>query len=340
MKAMVFMNYGSPEVLRLEEIRKPKPADNEVLVKVRATSVNYNNLFFLRGEPRIARLWTGISKPRIVILGNDIAGEVEAIGRRVEQFLPGDEVFGDISECGFGAFSQYVSVPEKALVLKPSNLSFEEAAAVPESALVAMQALYDRGRIQSGQQVMIVGASGGIGTFAVQIAKYFGAEVTGVCGTRNRELVRSIGADHVIDYTRDDLFREGRRYDLILAAAGYRSLFDYRRLLKPGGVYVCSGGALAQIFQSLLLGPIISMFGNRKMRGIQVKPNKDLDFMKELIEIGRVRPVIDRRYRLSEAAAALEYYGKGHARGKVVLTVEHDDIRPVAKRLRTVESVR
>jgi len=321
MKAIINEKYGPPEVLQLKEAEKPTPNDNEVLVKVHATSVNYNNLLFVKGEPFVGRIWTGILKPKLKIPGNDVAGRIEVIGRNVEQFQPGDEVFGDIFVCGFGAFAEYVSVPENILTLKPSNISFEEAAAVPEAALVALQALRDKGQIHTGQKVLIYGAYGGIGTFAVQIAKYFGAEVTGVCSTRNLDMVRSIGADHVIDYTLEDFTQKDQRYDLIVACAGYRSIFDYKRALRPNGTYVATGGSMKQIFQALLLGPWISKTGGKKLANWTVIPNKDLDFIKELIEACKVKPVIDRRFPFHQVAEALRYYGQGHARGKVIITM-------------------
>jgi NADPH:quinone reductase-like Zn-dependent oxidoreductase len=324
MKAIVCTQYGPPDVLKLEEIPKPNPGDDEVLVEVHAASVTYSNLMLVTGEPFVGRLMgIGLFKPKEKIPGSDIAGRVEAVGRNVKRFRPGDEVYGDLSGCGRGGYAEYVCAPENALGLKPVSISFEEAAAVPEAALVALQALRDKGQIQKGQKVLIYGASGGIGSFAVQIAKYFGAEVTGVCGTRNLDMVRSIGADHVIDYTREDFAQNGGRYDLILATAGYRSIFDYRRALSPKGIYVSTGGSLAQTFQALLLGPFISMTGSQKLGAMEVKPNEGLDFLKELLEAGQVKPVIDRRYPLSEVAEALRYYGEGHARGKVVITVEH-----------------
>jgi NADPH:quinone reductase-like Zn-dependent oxidoreductase len=325
MKAIVCTKYGPPEVLQLKEVEKPTPKDNEVLVKIHAASVTFSNLILVSGKPFLGRLAGGLLKPKIKIPGSDIAGRVEAVGVNVKQFKPGDEVFGDLSRCGKGGYAEYVSVPENALALKPANISFEEAAAVPEAALVALQALRDKGQIQKGQKVLIYGASGGIGTFAVQIARYFGAEVTGVCSTKNLKLVRSLGADHVIDYTKEDFVKSGQRYDLILATAGYRSIFDYKRALSPRGIYVATGGSLAQTFQALLLGPWISMTGSKKLSALLVKPNKDLGFIKELIEAGKVKPVIDRRYKLSEAAEAFRYYGEGHARGKVVITVEYNN---------------
>jgi NADPH:quinone reductase-like Zn-dependent oxidoreductase len=326
MKAIICTKYGPPEVLQLAQVEKPVPKDNEVLVQVHASSVNFNNLAFVKGKPFVARLWTGLLKPKYKIPGNDVAGRVETIGRNLKQFQPGDEVFGNLYESGYGGFAEYVCAREDALTLKPANVSFEEAATLPEAALVALQSLRDKGQIKMGQKVLIYGASGGIGTFAVQIAKSFGAEVTGVCSTRNLDMVRSIGADHVIDYTKEDFTQNGQRYDLILATAGYRSIFDYRRALSPKGIYVATGGSMAQIFQALLLGPWISITGSKKMRMLSMKPNKkDLVFMKELLEAGKVKPVIDRRYTLGEVAEALRYYGERHARGKVVITVEPDN---------------
>jgi NADPH:quinone reductase-like Zn-dependent oxidoreductase len=326
MKAIVCTKYGPPDVLEFKEVQKPTPGDDEVLVEVHAASVTYSNLMLVRGEPFVGRLMgMGLLKPKHEIPGSDIAGRVEAVGRNVKRFRPGDEVYGDLSGCGRGGYAEYVCAPEHALELKPANISFEEAAAVPEVALVALQALRDKGQIQTGQKVLINGASGGIGTFAVQIAKYFGAEVTGVCSTRNVDMVRSIGADHVIDYTQEDFTQNEGRYDLIVATAGYRSIFDYKRALSPKGVYVSTGGALAQTFQALLLGPFISMTGSKKLGAMLVKPNKGLDFLTELIEAGKVKPVIDRRYPLSEVPEALRYYGEGHSQGKVIITVEHNN---------------
>jgi len=327
MKAIIYHKYGSPDVLELKEIEKPTPKDNEVLVKIHAASVNAYDWHLLRADPFLVRLMGGgLLKPKNQILGADIAGRVEVVGRKVKQFQPGDEVFGDISGCGSGGFAEYVSVPENALALKPANITFEEAAAVPMAAVTALQGLRDKGQIQPGQKVLINGASGGVGTFAVQIAKSFGAEVTGVCSTKKLEMVRSIGADQVIDYTQEDFTQNEQRYDLILAANGYHSLSDYKRALSPKGIYVATGGSMAQIFQAMLLGPWVSMAGSKKMGALSAKPNqKDLVFMKELLEAGKAVPVIDRRYTLSEAADALRYLGEGHARGKVVITLEHNN---------------
>lgn len=318
MKAIVYHNYGSPDVLKLEEVEKPAPQDNEVLVKVHAASVNAADWHIMRGKPFLVRLMGfGLLKPKHKILGSDIAGRVEAVGRNVKQFQPGDEVFGSIR----GGFAEYVCAREDALVLKPANISFEEAAAVPIAAVTALQGLRDKGQIQPGQKVLINGASGGVGTFAVQIAKAFGAEVTAVCSTRNVDQARSIGADQVIDYTREDFTQKGQRYDLILAMNGYHSISDYKRALRPKGTYVMTGGSMAQLSQALLLGPWISMTGSKKMGNLAAKVNqKDLVFMKDLLEAGKVVPVIERRYPLSQAAEALRYLEEGHARGKVVIS--------------------
>lgn len=326
MKAIVYEKYGSPDVLHLKEVAKPIPKDNEVLVKVHAASVNSWDWDLLRGKPFASRLMFGLLRPRTKILGCDIAGRVEAVGRNVKQFQPGDEVFGDISGCGRGGFAEYVCARENALALKPASMTFEEAAAVPQAAVLALQGLRDKGQIQPGQKVLINGAGGGAGTFAVQIAKSFGAEVTGVDSARKLDMLRSIGADQVIDYTQEDFTKSGQRYDLILDVVTYRSIFDYKRALSPKGIYVMlGGGSWARVFQAMLLGPWISMTGSKKMGLLMLKPNKDLAFLIELFEAGKVKPVIDRRYPLSEVAEALRYFGEGHAQGKVVITVEHND---------------
>lgn len=323
-KAMIYTEYGSPsDVLRLVEVEKPTPSDDEVLVKVHAASINYSDWSFVRGKPFMVRLMgSGLFKPEYTILGADIAGRVEAVGANSNQFKPGDGVFGDLSECDWGGFAEYVCAPESLVVSKPANLTFEEAAAVPQAAVVALQSLCDEGQIQPGQQVLVNGASGGIGSFAVQIAKSYGAEVTGVCSTRNLDLVRSIGADNVIDYTQEDFAQGEQRYDLIIGAAGYRSIFDYKRALNPTGIYVMTGGSMAQVFQAMMLGPMISEKEGRTLTNLAAKPSqKDLVYIKELIEAGKVEPVIDRRYSLDETPEALRYYGDGHARGKVIITV-------------------
>ncbi len=322
MKAVVYEKYGSPDVLEFKEVAKPAPKDNEVLVKVQAASVNAADWHLLRADPFLVRLACGLLKPKNTILGADIAGRVEAVGRNVKQFKLGDEVFGDLSECGWGGFAEYACANENALVLKPTNLTFEEAAAVPLAALTALHGLRDKGQIKAGQKVLINGASGGVGTFAVQIAKSFGAEVTGVCSTRNLDMVRSLGANQVIDYTKEDFTKNGQGYDLILAVNGNRSIFDYKRALSPQGIYVMVGGAGTQMTQAMLLGPLISMTGSKKMGNVMSTPNqKDLAFMKEILESGKVKSIIDRRYPLSEVANAIRYLEEGHAKGKVVITM-------------------
>ena len=325
MKAIVCTKYGSPDVLQFKEVEKPTPRDDEVLVKIHAASVNAYDWHLLTADIFLVRLMGGgLLRPAKGIPGADIAGRIEAAGSHVKQFRKGDEVFGDISPCCNGGFAEYVSVPESLLALKPTNLTFEEAAAVPMASLTALQGLRDQRQIQAGQKVLIQGASGGVGTFAVQIAKSFGAEVTAVCSTRNLDQARSLGADHVIDYTKEDFTQSGQQYDLIFAANGYHSLSAYKRALTPKGIYVMAGGSMAQIFQAMLLGSLMSTAGGKKMRGVSAKPNQeDLAFMKSLLEAGKVVPVIDRHYPLSETAEALRYLGEGHARGKIVITVEH-----------------
>jgi NADPH:quinone reductase-like Zn-dependent oxidoreductase len=322
MKAIVYKKYGPPDVLQLKEVEKPTPKGNEVLIKVHTASVNDWDWGLLRGKPFVNRLLFGLLKPKTKILGCDIAGQVEAVGRNVKQFKPGDEVFGDLSGCGFGGFAEYVCARENALVLKPASMTFEEVAAVPQAGVLALQGLRDKGQIQPGQKVLINGAGGGAGTFAVQIAKSFGAEVTGVDSTKKLDMVRSIGADHVIDYTQEDFTKNGQRYDLILDFAAHHLIFDYKRALSPKGIYVMVGGSMARIFQAMFLGPLISMTTSKKMGILAHKPNKDLAFLKELFEAGKVKPVIDRRYPLSEVAEALRYFGEGHRQGKLVITVE------------------
>ena len=324
MKAVVYHVYGSPDVLKLEEVAKPTPKDDEVLVEVHAASVNAADWHILRGNPFLVRLVVGgLLKPKYTILGAAVAGRVEAVGSNVTQFQPGDEVFGDVSGNGFGAFAEYVCAPENVLALKPTNMTFEEAATVPVAAVTALQGLRDKGQIQPGQKVLINGASGGVGTYAVQIAKSFGADVTAVCSTRNVDMLRSIGADHVIDYTREDFTQIGQQYDLILAANGYHPIWAYKRALRSKGKYVMTGGSMAQMYQAMLLGPVISMTGSNKMGNLLARPNqKDLIFMKELLEEGKVVPVIDRRYTLRDVPEAIRYLEEGHARGKVVITVE------------------
>ena len=323
MKAIVYTRYGLPDVLELKEVEKPTPEDDEVLVKVHAASINAYDWHLLTADIFLVRLMGGgFLKPKKKILGADIAGRVEAVGKNVTQFQPGDEVFGDIAGWGEGSLAEYARAREEVLALKPANATFEEAAAMPMASVTALQGLRDKGKMQAGHKVLINGASGGVGTFAVQIAKALGADVTAVCSTRNVEQARALGADQVIDYTQEDFTRSSQRYDVILGANGYHPILDYRRALNLGGHYVMAGGTAPQMFEAMLLGPWISMAGSKKMGLLSAKPNQqDLVFMRELVETGKVKSVIDRCYALSEAADALRYLGKGHAQGKVVITV-------------------
>ena len=319
MKAIVYYKYGSPDVLKLQEVETPAPKDDEVLVKIHAASVNAYDWHFLTADIFLIRLMGGgLLRPKNNRLGADIAGRIEAVGGNIRQFKPGDEVFGTIKD----GFAEYACAHENILALKPLNLSFEEAAAVPMAGVTALQGLRDTGQIQPGQKVLIQGASGGVGTFAVQIARVFGAEVTAVCSTRNVDQVRSLGADHIIDYTKEDFTRNGLQYDLILAVNGYHPISAYQRALTPRGIYVVAGGKPAQLFQGMLLGPRLSKTGGKKISFLSAKVSKkDLVFLKELLETGKIIPVIDRSYPLSEAAEALRYLGTGHAKGKVVITM-------------------
>ena len=322
MKAIVQDRYGSPDVLRLKEVSKPAVAHDDVLVRVRAASLNADDLDYLYGRA-FARLGTGLRGPRNRVLGTDVAGLVEAVGRSVTRFRPGDEVYGDLSQWGQGAFAEYVSAPARAFAHKPNGMSFENAATLPHSAVIALQSLRNRRAVRPGEKVLINGASGSVGSFAVQIAKALGAEVTGVCSTSKMDLVRSIGADHVIDYTRENLTRNGQRYDRIVDVVGRRSILDWRRALKPGGVYVMVGGSTSRFLQALFLGTLISLTGSTKMGLLWWRPFKkeDVAVVEGLTESGKVAPVIDRRYPLSEVPDALRYLDQGHARGKVVITL-------------------
>jgi NADPH:quinone reductase-like Zn-dependent oxidoreductase len=318
MKAIVCHDYGPPDVLRYEEVEKPAPGENEVLIKVRAAAGNPLDWKIMKGRPYALRIMFGLRKPRITRPGVDVAGEVEAVGRNVTQFKAGDAVFGSCR----GAFAEYVCAPETSLAMKPDNVTFEQAAAVPVAAYTALQGLRDKGRIQAGQKVLINGAAGGVGTFAVQIAKWSGAEVTGVCSTRNVEMVRSIGADHVIDYTREDFTQSGQRYDLLFDCIGNHPLSAIRRVLKPGGVCVMAGSPdkagtiLARAVAALVLSRLTS---EKFVMFVARRSKEDLNLMCELMQAGKVTPVIDRSYRLSEGAEAMRYLAAGHARGKVVI---------------------
>ena len=329
MKAMTNMKYGPPDVLALTDVERPTPKEKEVLLKVHAASVNPADWHILRGDPYVARLQLGLRKPKDTVLGCDVAGRVEAIGESVTMLQPGDEVFGSPFMHGFGAFAEYVRVSEDLLTPKPTTLSFEQAAAVPLAASTALQGLRDHGGIEPGQKVLIIGASGGVGTFAVQIARSFDAEVSGVCSTRNVEMVRSLGADHVVDYTREDFTRSGRNYDLIFQLAGTLSPSECRRALTSDGTLVLSSGesdghwigAVARILKANVLSPFVS----QKMTSFTVKPNReDLQFLQQLIEAGKLTPMIDRTYPLSGVPEAIRYLEEGHARGKVVITVSRE----------------
>jgi NADPH:quinone reductase-like Zn-dependent oxidoreductase len=321
MKAIVHHEYGSPAVLKLEEVPRPTPTDDEVLIKVHAVSINGSDWEGLTGRPLYARLG-GLRKPNYKILGSDIAGRVEAAGKNVRQFRLGEDVFGEMPSYR-GGFAEYVCVPEEALIKKPAGLTFEEAAAIPQGAVIALQGIRNKGQVQPGQHVLINGAGGSAGTFAVQLAKYYGAEVTGVDNTGKLEFLRSLGADHVIDYTRQDFTKNRNQYDLILDVISYRSAFAYARALKTHGSYFFVGGSVATLFQILLLGPWIRRATSKNVRLLAVQRNqKDLLFVTELCEAGKIVPVIDRRYPLSEVPEALRYVGEGHARGKVVITME------------------
>lgn len=322
MKAIVCNKYGSPDVLELKEVEKPFPTENQVLIKVHAASLNFGNLVLLKGKPLLARFAFGLMKPKYSILGGDIAGTVEAVGKDVKLFKVGDKVFGDLSCCGWGGFAEYVTVPEYVLALKPNNISFEEAAAVPMAGVTALQGLRDKGKIKSGHKVLIYGASGGVGTFAVQIAKAFGAEVTGVCSTRNVEILRSIGADHIIDYSKERFTQHKEYYDLVLGVNGSNSLSAYKQVLKLNGKFVHVGGSESQLYQTLFIGPFISMTGSKKISSLLQRANqKDLNDVKELLETGKVKPIIDKRFKLSEITKAFKYFQEGHAQGKVVITI-------------------
>ena len=323
MKAIVCTEYGSPDLLQLKEVERPTPKVDEALVRVHASSLNASDLETLRGE-FVVRM-TAPRKPKHKILGSDIAGRIEAVGRNVKQFQPGDEIWGDLSfPLNFGAFAEYVCIPESALRLKPASMTFEQAAAVPTAGVVALQKLRCKGPIRPGQKILINGAGGGVGTFAVQLAKLDGAEVTAVDSAIKLDMLRSLGADHVIDYRQEDFTHNGQSYDLILDIVAHRSIFDTRRALSPEGTYVPVGGSTATVFQALLLGSLISKIGSKKVAIGEWKPNDkdDLVLLTELFEAGKVAPVIDRSYPLSELPEAMRYLAEGHAKGKVVITVE------------------
>ncbi|MCK4786080.1 MAG: NAD(P)-dependent alcohol dehydrogenase [Desulfobacteraceae bacterium] len=326
MKAIVFQKYGSPDFLELKRVEKPVPEDNEVLIKIHAASINEWDWAILHGTPFVNRLSYGLFKPRMQILGADVAGRIEAVGKNVKRFQPDDDVFGDLCRSGWGGFAEYVCARENALTPKPASMTYEQAASLPQAGLLAVQGLR-KGKIQSNknthqQKVLINGASGGVGTIAVQIAKLYGAEVTGVCSTSKMDLVRSFGADHVIDYKHEDFTKNGLSYDLILDVMGFHSIFDYKHSLNPSGRYVMIGGATRLVNQLFLLGPWISITSSKKMGLLMHKANRELDSLIELVDSGKVTPVIDRTYPLNKIADAFRYYGEKQARGKIVITVD------------------
>lgn len=324
MQAIVYRRYGSADVLRLEEIPRPTPARGEVLVKVHSAAVNAADRILLRGKPFLVRLGIGLRKPRRPVLGFDLAGRVESIGEGVRGFRPNDAVFG---ASRFGAFAEYACVREDTLAAKPTNVPFAHAAATPTAGCTALQGLRDMGRLHAGQSVLIDGASGGVGTFAIQIAKAFGAEVTAVCSTRNVDIAHAIGADHVVDYRREDFAAGRRKYDVILAANAYRPIRDYLKVLTPNGTYVMTGGGGRQVLQAMAVGPLVSIAGGRKAGNLMAVPKgSDIQFLKELLETGKIVPAIDRTYPLAAVPDAIRYLEREHARGKVVISVARTPI--------------
>lgn len=328
MKAVIYEKYGAPDVMQLKEVEKPTPKNNEVLIKVYATSVNAADWHSLRGSPFIFRFDFGFPNPKVTILGGDVAGRVEAVGAAVTQLRPGDEVYGEIASAGFGGFAEYVTVPEHLLVPKPANISFEQAAAVPVAGITALQGLRKAGEIKPGEKVLINGATGGVGSFAVQIAKSYGAEVTGVCNPKKVDTVRSLGADHVIDYTREDFTRSGQQYDVIIDIAATRLASDYRRALSSGGRYVFVGfSTMAHMIGVLLRGALISRTSDKRFVFMgRAKPNQDdLRILSEMLETGEIVPHIDRTYPLSDIPDAIRYVEDRRVHGKIVISVAQDD---------------
>ena len=320
MKAIVYHKYGTPEVLQLKEVPTPTPKDNEVLIKIHATSVNSWDWDLLRGTPFLVRLvGGGISKPKISILGADIAGTVEATGKNVTRFKVGDEAFGDLSGGNWGGFAEFVCAQEKELALKPPRISFEQAASLPQAAVMALQGVRDYGKVKPGHKVLINGAGGGIGSFAIQMAKEAGVEITGVDSAIKFELMKSLGANHTIDYKQEDFTKNGEQYDLILDVVGHHSIYDYKRALTPTGNYRMIGGPTPLIFQSVFVAPFITMFTEKKMGILAQETNKDLAYLAEMVETGKLNPIIDKVFTLSETPKALKYLGNGRALGKVII---------------------
>ncbi len=325
MKAIVYAKYGSPEVLKLKEVEKPVPKDNEVLIKVYAVSINDWDWQLLIGTPFINRLINGLLKPKKKILGSDIAGQIEAVGKNAKLFQPGDKVYGDLSG-DWGGFAEYVCARENSLVLKPDSMTFEEAAAIPQAAMLAIQGIYDKGQIHPGQKLLINGAGGGVGTFAIQFVKLKNnVEVTGVDNSGKLEFMRSLGFDQVIDYTKEDFTKNGNHYDLILDVKTNRSIIKYSRTLNPNGIYVTVGGSIPRLFQAFLLGPLYSIISKKKICIVGLKQNRDLAYMNELFETGKIKPVIDKPYNFSELPEAMQYFGEGKQKGKIVITVGQKD---------------
>ena len=324
MKAIVFTQYGPPDGLELKEVPNPEPKDDELLIRVHASSVNSWDWEFLTGKPFINRLFYGLFKPKSgkQILGSDVAGTVEATGKAVKRFQPGDEVFGDLWD-NWGGFAEYACAKETALELKPARSTFEEAASVPQAGVLALQGLLKAGQLKQGQKVLINGAGGGVGTFAIQIAKHWGAEVTGVDASHKLDIIRTVGADHVIDFARDDFTKTGESYDLVVDCQNFRSMFDHKRALNPGGTYAMVGGSIPRVYQLWLLSAIGRVIrDNRKLCLVAEGPNKGLSDLRELIDAGRLVPVIDRSYSLSEAPEALRYFGEGKHKGKIVIVTK------------------
>ena len=325
MKAIIHSKYGSTKNLKLEEVEKPKPKANEVLVKIYASSVNSWDWDLVQGRPIIYRLIFGLFKPKFKIIGCDIAGRIESLGANTQQFKVGDDVFGDVSGCGFGAFAEYVCVPENLLAIKPSNATFEQAAAMPQGAILALQSLQHKKDIKPEHHILINGAGGSMGPFALQMAKLYGAKVTCVDSSQKLEMLRSLRADHVIDYTKVDFTKSGQQYDLIIEPVANRSIFKYKRALNKNGVYIVAGGKVRRIFQTLFIGSLISMITDKKMKILMHKPNqKDLNVLKNLFEEGKLKSIIDKTYPFNEIPDAIQYYGEGKAVGKVVIKIDHN----------------
>lgn len=321
MKAVVMKRYGPPEVLALRDVATPTPKPDEVMVRVHAASVNDWDWALLHGVPLATRMLSGLFTPKVQIIGCDIAGRVEAVGADVKAFRPGDEVYGDLCQCGFGAFAEYACAPEEGLIHKPARMSFEQAAAIPQAGMLAVQGLIDVGRIQPGQTLLLNGAGGGVGTFALQIARLFQADVTVVDKASKLEMLRAMGADHAIDYRQEDFTKTRKRYDLVLDAKSSRSPFAYARALNPGGAYVTVGGDISRLLQTLVLGPLIRRMYGKQTRVVALKPNKDLAYMNTLFEAGTLEPVIDGLYDLADTAKAFRRFGTGEHRGKIIVTL-------------------